>query len=113
MKFPKSARLLKRKEFFQLYQEKKRLNGSLFYLDYRPGKTTKLGISVNKNFGKAHERNLFKRHIREGFRSLLVSFPSFEVNVIAKKAAQKATFQELKQALLQAQEALRLCSNRS
>lgn len=31
-------------------------------------KTPKLGITVTKRFGKAHQRNRFKRVVREAFR---------------------------------------------
>lgn len=97
VKFPKSRRLLKRKDFFHLYQEKNRFNSCFFSLDYRfSSNGPKLGISAPKSFGKAHDRNRFKRLIREAFRSLLADFPSFEMNVIPKAKGRTVSLEELK-----------------
>ena len=110
MKFPKSARLLKSREFSRLYQVKNRnrFNSDFFYLDYRlsPVEQPKLGISASKKFGKAHERNRFKRLIREAFRSQLSSFPLVEINVIPKSTAKTASLEDLKKELLHFKEAV-------
>ena len=110
MKFPKSARLLKSREFSRLYQvkNKNRFCSDFFYLDYRfsPSEQPKLGISASKKFGKAHERNYFKRLIREAFRSQLSSFPPVEINVIPKSQAKAASLEDLKKELLHFKEAL-------
>ncbi|MFA5250114.1 MAG: ribonuclease P protein component [Parachlamydiales bacterium] len=99
MKFPKSARLLKSREFTRLYQEKNRFVSSFFYLDYKRAKRSRLGISASKAFGKAHLRNRFKRLIREAFRSQISTFPLLEINVIPKKAALGTSLKEIKQEL--------------
>ncbi len=110
MKFPKSARLLKSREFSRLYQvkNKHRFSSDFIYLDYRISlsEQPKLGISASKKFGKAHERNRFKRLIREAFRSQLASFPPFEINVIPKSKAREASLEDLKKELLHFKEAV-------
>lgn len=108
MRFPKSARLLKNREFCRLYQEKNRFSSNSFYLHYRasPSDSPKLGISASKKFGKAHERNHFKRLMREAFRSQLPSFPPVEINIIPRSIAKKASLEDLKKELLYFKEAL-------
>lgn len=82
--FPKSARILSGKHFQAILREKNRFIGSCIYIDYRQGKSLcpRLGITVSKKFGKAHDRNRFKRLVRETFRTLFHQFPQhLELNV--------------------------------
>jgi len=68
--FPKSARLLKSKDYKRVYDAGKRRVGRFLQLFYCPNELNRcrFGISVSKKFGKAVERNLLKRRIREGIR---------------------------------------------
>ena len=60
----------------------------------RFGSTTgpKLGITVSKRHGKAHERNQFKRRVREAFRHTAPLLPdAIEINVFPHLAIDKVT----------------------
>ncbi len=83
--FPKSARVLRRAQFQGIRQQRRQHVGGNVIIEYRRQPTTnspKLGITVSKRYGKSHERNRFKRVVREAFRELRAQFPSdVEVNV--------------------------------
>jgi len=73
--FPKSLRLLNRYQYEKLCRRGTRLFGTRIVLDVCEEKKkalaeqpSKLGITVTKKFGKAHDRNRFKRVVREAFR---------------------------------------------
>ena len=53
-------------------------------MHYSKGRSeeTRLGITVTKKFGKAHDRNAFKRAIREAFRHVRHTLPKgLDLNV--------------------------------
>ncbi len=83
-KFPKSARILTNSHYKFLQRNSARYQGDTIQINYRQGRssTAKLGITVSKKFGKAHDRNRFKRVVREAFRELLPFLPpDLEINV--------------------------------
>ncbi len=87
-KFPKSARLLNSSHYRYLHRNSLRHYGESISIDFRQGKSfnPRLGITVSKKFGKAHDRNRFKRVVREAFRELLQSLPpDLELNVSPRK----------------------------
>jgi ribonuclease P protein component len=86
MKFPKSARLLTSAHYKYLYRNSTRLFGEQISIDVRQGKVPRLGITVSRKFGKAHERNRFKRVVREAFREILLTLPkNLEMNIAPRK----------------------------
>ena len=87
--FPKAARILKRSQYQKIFRHGKRFVGQLFAIDYRTGYAPRprLGLTVSKKYGKAHERNRFKRVLREAFRELQAELPSsLEMNVSPRKS---------------------------
>jgi ribonuclease P protein component len=82
--FPKSARILTNSHYKFLQKNSSRLTGELVTINIRQGRSPspKLGLTVSKKYGKAHERNRFKRVVREAFRELFPFLPSaLEMNV--------------------------------
>ena len=88
MDFPKEARLLKRRQFQKIAREGRRLAGKVVSIQYLYKETTlrpKLGITTSKKFGKAHDRNRFKRVVREAFRECSATFPlGMEIHILPR-----------------------------
>jgi ribonuclease P protein component len=95
--FPKSARLRRRSHFLKLMKEGRRLSGSEVKVECRKSGRSpepKLGITVSRRYGKAHDRNRFKRIVREAFRQLAPTLPRhLELNVSPKTNPQSLTLQ--------------------
>lgn len=68
--YPKSLRLIKRYQYKRVAVKPTRQVGQLLVIDSRKNYTgfTRLGITVSRKYGKSHERNRFKRLVREAFR---------------------------------------------
>ncbi|KAF3362103.1 Ribonuclease P protein component [Chlamydiales bacterium STE3] len=86
--YPKSARLRYRRQFEQLARYGHRLKGQWIIVEVRLTNRSKsycvprLGITVTKKFGKAHDRNRFKRIVREAFRCCINLLPKgLDLNV--------------------------------
>ena len=84
--FPKELRILSRFHFQKMNREGKRLAGKVISLQYREGFShSRLGITVSKKYGKAHDRNRFKRVVREAFRECYDSIPKgLSINIFPK-----------------------------
>ena len=97
-KFPKTARLLSRAQYSSLHRHSIRLFGEQISLDVRQGRSlsAKLGITVSRKFGKAHDRNRFKRVVREAFREIYHQLPQdLEINVHPRKGCGCLTKQKV------------------
>lgn len=56
---------------------------------------SRLGLTVTKKYGKAHDRNIFKRWAREIFRKNKGNLPQgIEINIAPAIDANKPTFKE-------------------
>lgn len=101
--FKKSNRLLKRYEFQRLQYSSTTLSGKYLVLDYNKESSgfAKLGITVTKKFGKAHDRNRFKRIARETFRKSLSTLEkTLQVHIRPKHLAKEASYQLISEEII-------------
>ncbi len=92
LKFPKSARIVNRSHFKNLLKNGSRLLGEWLSVDFRKGRSPcpRLGLTVSRRHGKSHDRNRFKRLVRESFRELYPTLPcNLEINVFPRKPSTK------------------------
>jgi ribonuclease P protein component len=93
LRFPKQARLLTSPQYQKLYRHGRRHVGTYIAIDFRRGYSfnPKLGITVSKKFGKANQRNRFKRIVREAFRLSLPYLPfDIEMNISPRSLSSEA-----------------------
>jgi ribonuclease P protein component len=95
-RFPKSARILSRNHYLSLRNTGKRSHVSRSVaIHYRLGASPcqKLGITVSRRSGKSHERNRFKRVVREAFRLCRAGLPNdLEIHISPKIPLANLTF---------------------
>ncbi len=95
---PKKARLLKRKQFLYVTRTGSYCRGSQvsFHVALtRYPFSCRLGITVSKKFGKANERNYFKRLVREAFRHVRHELPSCQIIVSPNGKLSQPDFHKL------------------
>ncbi|MFY7842598.1 MAG: ribonuclease P protein component [Rhabdochlamydiaceae bacterium] len=96
--FPKSARILKKSHFQHLMRASSKFKSPHLLIHYRLGftKCSKLGLSVSKKYGKAHDRVFFKRLFREVFRLNRSRLPhNIELNVFPIKSTETVSYHDL------------------
>ena len=83
-RFEKTFRLLSVRDFSELkvdsYSFKK--PSLIIYYKSNPFNQTRIGLSVPKKIGKAHDRNRLKRILRESFRISDYKFLGFDVLIV-------------------------------
>ncbi len=96
-------RLRTRKQYQRMARGSTKFFGRWIIIDANPSAIghSRLGITVTKRFGKAHERNQFKRLVREAFR-LSVGQISMLMDIIVKprSAAINASFRDVQDELI-------------
>jgi ribonuclease P protein component len=100
--FPKTERLLNRKDFVNLNRSGKRYRTEHFTIILKENGLgrTRLGITASKQIGNAVKRNKVKRLIREFFRLNKEVFPQgFDIVVSAKKGADGLDYWKVKEEL--------------
>lgn len=68
--FPKSARILRKRDFQRVFDGKQAVHSPKIVLLYLPNglEESRIGLVVGKKLGNAPRRNRIKRTIREAFR---------------------------------------------
>lgn len=97
-------RVRARFEYQRISRQSKRVVGKFILIDYRSNYKTlsRLGITVTKKYGKAHDRNRFKRLVREAFRLAYPKLPAgLDLNVRPRNFARTAHMQDVFTELLQ------------
>ena len=108
MRFPKAARLRRRREFLQVQQRGRRLYAGEVVILALATKATepRIGITVSSKVANAVGRNRVKRWVREAFRAVRPDLPPVELVVIARKGATEMGLAGATRALLAAKERL-------
>ena len=100
----KKHRLTKRKEFGYIYKKGEAKHTNNLTLLYTPTylKTFKVGFSISKKVGKAYQRNLVKRRLREAFKTMMNNVDvKYNYVIIAKPTILDQSYQNIKQELFQ------------
>lgn len=103
--FPKRLRLRRRREFLSVQRGGHRVPTAHFIVYGRPngGRPARLGITVSKKVGKAHERNRVKRLVREAFRRHRAEIPSgLDIVLVARNDRPPERYAEVVEELVTA-----------
>ena len=100
--FPKRLRLQKRWQFSLVQRKGHRYHtpSLIVYYKANSNRPVRIGITVSRKVGKAHQRNRIKRLIREAFRTSELRYQKgFNLVVIAKKQTPPCCVHTLKDEL--------------
>ncbi|MBI3211139.1 MAG: ribonuclease P protein component [Simkania negevensis] len=99
LKLLKSQKILKSFDYQKVYDANEWYHGGKIIISYllsplrteEKGVQTKLGITISKKWGRANQRNRFKRIVREAYRTF---FPNFSCAVFLN-VHPRPSYQEL------------------
>ena len=89
LSYPPERRIRSKNEFTAAVKNGKRFNGTMVTICYihNSGELSRLGISIGRTYGNSVKRNRFKRLVRETFRKIKDSLPSYDFVVMPKRSA--------------------------
>lgn len=92
----KEYRVKKSQDFDNIIRKKQSFANRQFVIYYQENKLNhmRLGISVSKKLGKAHERNRLKRYVRESFKTRKDFLKNYDIIIIVRPAAKGLSFLE-------------------
>lgn len=92
----KEYRVKKSQDFDNIIRKKQSFANRQFVMYYQENKLDhmRLGISVSKKLGKAHERNKLKRYVRESFKTRKDFLKNYDIIIIVRPAAKGLSFLE-------------------
>ena len=92
----KEYRVKKSQDFDNIIRKKQSFANRKFVIYYQENKLDhmRLGISVSKKLGKAHERNKLKRYVRESFKTRKDFLKNYDIIIIVRPAAKGLSFLE-------------------
>lgn len=96
----KYARLKKQADFQKLFNKGKRGFSPSLTVIYAPFKENRMGISIGKKHGKAHDRNRIKRLLREAFRAAQPEIKGKYSFVLVPKVREEYTLEKFKRDLI-------------
>ena len=99
--FPKTARLLSKRDYHLMRSRSKRLVGKCLCIDYKSAPFSRLGITASGKYGSSCERNRFKRLAREAFRTLRATLPPLDLHIVPRQLAKTAKVCDIAEELVQ------------
>lgn len=99
---PKKFRLRKNLDFKKVYKRAKSIADPylVLYIKKNHLNNTRIGFSISKKLGKAHERNYLKRQFREIIRKNLTNIkPGFDLIFIARQKIKGLDYQDVEKSM--------------
>jgi ribonuclease P protein component len=108
VRYPRAARLRRRREFLAVQQRGRRLYaGEVLVLALDAGgDRPRIGITVSSKVANAVARNRVKRWVREAFRAVRTDLPPVDLVVIARRGSTEMGLDGARRALAAAREKL-------
>lgn len=101
-RFPKSHRLLTKREFATAFEARRSVRDNRFVAHYCPNGLPfgRLGLAVSRKVGRAVVRNRVKRLVREAFRLNQDAFAGWDLVIVPNGRSDDLTIESVTESLL-------------